>query len=58
MKHRKPKKERKEATVIVRLTDDQKILLTDAARLVGLGLSGWMRSIAIREARKVEQDNL
>lgn len=44
------------ATVIVRLTEDQKKMLTDAAGQVGLGLSGWMRSIAIKEARRVERD--
>lgn len=50
MAPKKPASERKERSVLVRLTSDQKALLTAAAKEVGLGLSGWMRSIALKEA--------
>ena len=50
MKRRKPKAERKEAAVLIRLTDEQKAILAEAARRAGLDLSGWLRFIALREA--------
>ena len=50
MKRRKPKADRKEATILIRLTDEQKEKLTAAAKKVGLDLSGWVRSLALREA--------
>jgi len=50
MKRRKPKGERKESSVRIRLTDEQKETLTKAAAKAGLDVSGWMRSIALREA--------
>lgn len=54
MKRRKPKAERKEATILIRLTDEQKSSLTAAAKKAGLDLSGWMRSLALREASASE----
>lgn len=51
---RKPKSERKEATILVRLTDGQKATLTRAAKKTGLGLSGWLLSMALREASTLE----
>lgn len=33
-----------------RLTEDQKKTLTQTAKKVGLGLSGWVLSLALREA--------
>lgn len=50
MKRRKPKCERKEATILIRLTDEQKETLTSAAKKAGLDLSGWVRSLALKEA--------
>ena len=50
IKRRKPKSDRKESGVLVRLTDEQKTTLTQAADAAGLGLSAWMRSLALREA--------
>jgi len=50
MKHRKPKGERKEEELRLRLTAAQKEAFTKAARLAGLDLSNWLRSIAVREA--------
>jgi uncharacterized protein (DUF1778 family) len=54
MKRRKPKSERKESTILIRLTDEQKTTLTQAAKKTGLGLSGWVLSLALREAASVE----
>lgn len=50
MRRRKPKAERKEDVVRVRLTAEQKDALTRAAKKAGLDVSGWIRSIALREA--------
>lgn len=52
MKRRKAKAERKEDSVRIRLTVEQKTKLTEAASKAGLDLSGWMRSIALREAAR------
>ena len=54
MKRRKVKAERKEATILIRLTDEQKEKLTAAAKKAGLDLSGWVRSVALREAAEAE----
>ncbi len=54
MKRRKPKRERKESTILIRLTEDQKATLTQAAKKVGLGLSGWVLSLALREASSLD----
>jgi uncharacterized protein (DUF1778 family) len=53
-KRRKPKSDRKEATILIRLTDEQKGALTAAAKKAGLDLSSWMRSLALREAANLE----
>lgn len=53
MKRRKPKSDRKERYIMVRATDDHKALLISAAREVGLDLSNWVRTLALREAKKV-----
>lgn len=50
MKRRKSKAERKEATILIRLTDEQKAILHEAAERAGLDLSSWMRSVGLREA--------
>lgn len=47
-KRRKPKGDRKEASVRIRMTDDQKKAFEAAALKEGLDLSGWMRSVALR----------
>ena len=52
MKRRKPKDERKDTSTRIRLTGEQKATLTKAAAKAGLDLSGWVRSIALREAGK------
>jgi uncharacterized protein (DUF1778 family) len=50
MRRRKPKAERKEAAILVRLTDAQKATLVAAADRAGLDLSSWLRSAGLREA--------
>jgi len=55
IKRRKPKTERKETSIRIRLTDEQKDRLTSAATEAGLDLSGWIRALAIEAARKQER---
>ena len=45
---RKPKGDRKEASVRIRMTESQKKAFDAAALKEGLELSGWMRSVAMR----------
>jgi hypothetical protein len=52
VKHRKPKAQRKENAIRLRLTDAQKALFTAAAGRVGLDLSGWLRLVATQEAAR------
>jgi uncharacterized protein (DUF1778 family) len=52
MKRRKATDDRKEESVRIRLTAEQKELFTEAATKAGLDVSGWLRMIAIREAKK------
>jgi uncharacterized protein (DUF1778 family) len=56
VKRRKPKNERREATILIRLTDDQKETLSAAAKKAGLDLSGWVRALALREAANLESE--
>ena len=55
MKRRKAKDDRKEASIRIRLTEEQKRVLEDAAASVGLDLSGWLRFVALREAGQGHQ---
>lgn len=48
---RKTDDERKEEMVRVRMTAEQKALFMEAAQKVGLDLSGWLRFIALKEAK-------
>jgi len=50
VKRRKPKAQRKEATLQVRLTVDQKRVLTEAAERAGLDVSSWLRALGLKEA--------
>jgi uncharacterized protein (DUF1778 family) len=52
-KRRKPKAQRKEDSIRVRVTDGQKKALTEAAESAGLGVSSWVLSVALREAQAV-----
>jgi uncharacterized protein (DUF1778 family) len=47
---RKAKADRKEYSIRLRLTGTQKEAFTKAAEQAGLDLSGWLRSVAVREA--------
>lgn len=49
---RKPQAQRKTVMVRVRVTVEQKQLFEAAARNAGLDLSGWMRFVSLREARR------
>jgi hypothetical protein len=49
-KRRKPV--RKEESIHIRLTAEQKGTLTEAATKAGLGLSTWLLTLGIREAQK------
>jgi uncharacterized protein (DUF1778 family) len=51
---RKPKAQRKEDSIRIRVTDAQKKTLTDAATRAGTGLSAWALIILLREAKKTE----
>jgi hypothetical protein len=51
MKRRKPKAQRKEQSIRVRVTEAQKRALTDVATRAGLDVSAWLRAIGLREAQ-------
>ena len=54
MKRRKAKAERREASILIRVTDEQKETLMTAAKKAGLDLSGWIRALALKEAATSE----
>ena len=56
VKRRKPKTERKEFVINVRVTAEQKDVLVDAATKIGLGVSSWMLMLALKEAKKTAGD--
>lgn len=47
---RKPKAQRKDEKILIRITAAQKRVLEVAAERAGLSLSSWMRSVALRAA--------
>lgn len=49
MKRRKPKAQRKEESIRVRVTEEQKRLLMERADKAGLDVSAWLRAIGLRE---------
>jgi uncharacterized protein (DUF1778 family) len=60
-KKAKPEPERRKAVrkdkgILIRVTEPQKKALTEAADKTGLGLSGWMLSVALREIQRVENE--
>jgi uncharacterized protein (DUF1778 family) len=57
--HRKPKDQQKGELLRIRLTAEQKRLFTETANEVGLDLSAWLRTVALREAKaaKMHSDN-
>lgn len=52
VKRRKPKAQRKEDMVRVRVTAEQKKALTAAADRAGLDVSSWLRALGLQEAQK------
>ena len=52
MKRRKPKADRKEQSIRVRVTDEQKQALAAQAALTGLDVSAWLRSLGLREVAR------
>jgi uncharacterized protein (DUF1778 family) len=55
-KRRKPAGARKEAHINIRLTDEQKAELTRAATHAGIGVSSWLLTVGLREARKTNAE--
>ena len=53
---RKAKDQRKDCDIRIRVTADQKRILTEAAKKAGLDLSPWLRSIAVQQAERVFQE--
>jgi len=51
---RKPKADLKVVMLRIRVTVEQKQIFEAAARNAGLDLSGWMRSLSLREVRRQE----
>lgn len=47
---------RKDKGILIRVTEPQKKALNEAAKKAGLGLSGWMLSIALREIQRTENE--
>jgi uncharacterized protein (DUF1778 family) len=54
VKRRKPKALRKEDTIRLRCTEEQKARLIAAAQRDGQGVSSWLLALGLREARKGE----
>jgi hypothetical protein len=48
------KEVRKEDSIRIRVTAEQKEMLTDAATRAGLGVSSWLLMVGLREANKTE----
>ena len=44
---------RKEDQIRIRVTADQKKILTEAAEKAGLGVSSWLLTLGLREAREL-----
>lgn len=54
VRRRKPKAQRKEDLVRVRVTAEQKRALTVAADRAGLDVSSWLRAVGLAEAKRVD----
>lgn len=50
MKRRKPKVQRKEDSIRIRVSAEHKKVLAEAAERAGLDVSSWLRSLGLREA--------
>ena len=56
MKRRKPKQHRKEQLVQIRVTAEQKRIMTEAADRVGLDISSWLRQLGLKSCRRTDYD--
>ncbi len=54
-KRRKPKAERKEQVLRIRLTKEHKARLETAAKRVGTPVSTWLLAVGLREADEANQ---
>lgn len=54
MKRRKPKAERKETRITVRLDEERAAIVKRKAKKKGLGIAPYVRMIVIQEAEKAE----
>jgi len=52
MNRRKLKNQRKELLVQIRMTVDQKKVITEAATEAGLNVSSWLRALAVQAAKR------
>ena len=52
MQRRKPKAQRKEDSIRVRVTAEQKRLLTERAAKDGLDVSAWLRALGLQEVQR------
>jgi len=51
-KYTKPDGKSKSDVVRVRVTSDLKLVFRDASEKAGLDMSGWLRQLGIREAKR------
>jgi len=51
MKRRKAKNLRKEDSIRIRVSEEQKRVLSEAAERAGLDVSSWLRNLGMRAAR-------
>jgi uncharacterized protein (DUF1778 family) len=56
IKRRKPRAQRKEESIRIRATTAQKEALEEAAQKTGLGLSGWLLALGLKEAAAMRRD--
>ena len=54
MKRRKPESLRKQATIQIRVSQEHKRILAEAAQRAGLDLSTWLRLLGLREAGEIQ----
>lgn len=52
--NKKAKKDRKEEVIRLRVTAEQKALMTEAAKKLGLDISAWLRTLGVQQARHIE----
>ncbi len=55
MKTKPPKRRktvRKEKSIQIRVTDEQKVTLTEAAEKAGIGVSSWMLTVSLEAAAR------